>query len=1120
LLVELGRSDEAHLLADGKEEQLSLPSLQGCSDTKPHRFIPLPLVAQNKNQCVPTSVAMTAYPQGRVLDPGKLFVEMKGRDGTALWRMRKWLHSNGFRLVPICLEQTAIVALLDQGIPLMGVLENPFNSHVEVICGYNQAIDVFYIRDPMHWIPGAFPSEMTFQRYELYGAVLAIIDENATSIIEVAENFQNEECSALIDLDQAVAEGKRQAADAAYARISDDSPAAFIRDRFAYCVAISPATFNTRMQLYAKSEDANSVSRFRALMTLGSHDAQEVLEQFFDQEASKLGPAGRRYLKLLSCMNNGQWAESRKLVERLLLFGSSVSNFWELKAEILAELGDQSGSQEAFDLAIELDPHRMSLREKSLNRSATHLTFAEYVDEFETLLENEPDNKSLLWGKAIALLDGPDGKNFERVTQEYLHWFPRDPRGYSELINWYHQQGRKDLADALIATGNALLDNLFAEPEHDPASPSQEPADSPLPADKEQLLTIFGTSNHPQKSAALEQLLQYEADGQLLWHERSQLLAMRLTADVESSAIGEVDARALLPCPTPGAAHWFANHVTELVEQNSPTIRIALDVVEWIEQVVPDFRKFPGLWFNRLLLIEKTQRIEQATEELQQFLKQYPVYSSALYRMGVVKHEQNNYQESIEYFEKSLHINPGLYGAMYMLRIVHETLGDIPASRAAIALLRKKLPYDFGFLRDEVIAAVEQDPPNTPEDLLREFAKDFCSERIAVLRAQLKINGHDLEAANELLSSLEIADASSDELHEDFLQTRLNLATMQQSSPKILELCDEGLQRWPDSTRLKELKAEHLAASDLSGSLLLLEEVLCEGEPGTQTAYQYLLAAKKPADTVAKYAINKASEERRMALAEIFAEVMGHSTLLQFNAPFLQWAVKTFPDSDNLRYRLAIHHNINGQAKQAIKVARQLYDRNPDHPDAAKMLGRCLLDKKPQEALPYLEKACEQNRSSDNLFDLARGYHMAGQRSRAVDIHWEVLKLNPYTSASLANLHILGAGHSKLWPLVNPMLELGCGVEDEYFLVATVILAKKANQLVSSQWIHIAAQRWEILKTRPGFEDERTRLKKSIAAWLEVRPQDGQDYRDLPSGFFTRLESRFFWPRYTWVPAP
>ncbi len=139
----MGRSDEARLLAEGKEEQLALPSLQDCSYDKPHRFIPLPLVAQNKNQCVPTSIAMTVYPQGRKLDPGQLFVGMKGRDGTALWRMREWLRYNGFRLVPVRLEQEAIVKLLDQSIPLMGVLENPFNSHVEVICGYNQAIDVY-----------------------------------------------------------------------------------------------------------------------------------------------------------------------------------------------------------------------------------------------------------------------------------------------------------------------------------------------------------------------------------------------------------------------------------------------------------------------------------------------------------------------------------------------------------------------------------------------------------------------------------------------------------------------------------------------------------------------------------------------------------------------------------------------------------------------------------------------------------------------------------------------------------------------------------------------------------------------------------------------------------------
>ncbi len=68
---------------------------------KPHRFIPVPLVAQNQSQCVPTTVAMATYPEGRRLDPDILYEEMHGRDGTPLWRMRQWCLNNGLQVIPV-----------------------------------------------------------------------------------------------------------------------------------------------------------------------------------------------------------------------------------------------------------------------------------------------------------------------------------------------------------------------------------------------------------------------------------------------------------------------------------------------------------------------------------------------------------------------------------------------------------------------------------------------------------------------------------------------------------------------------------------------------------------------------------------------------------------------------------------------------------------------------------------------------------------------------------------------------------------------------------------------------------------------------------------------------------
>src|SRR5690606_6095726 len=142
-----------------------------------------------------------------------------------------------------------------------------------------------------------------------------------------------------------------------------------------------------------------------------------------------------------------------------------------------------------------------------------------------------------------------------------------------------------------------------------------------------------------------------------------------------------------------------------------------------------------------------------------------------------------------------------------------------------------------------------------------------------------------------------------------------------------------------------------------------------------------------------------------------------------------------------------------------------------DDPQYTHMLGRCLIDKNPSEALKYLGQACSENRSVDYLFDLARCHQLAGDDERSIQLHWEILEQNPYCSASWTNLFLFGRWDAKLWPFVAPMLSHGCGVDDEYFHVAVVKLARSLRERVPVDWFSLAMRRREVLQTYPGFGD-------------------------------------------------
>ncbi len=332
-------------------------------------------------------------------------------------------------------------------------------------------------------------------------------------------------------------------------------------------------------------------------------------------------------------------------------------------------------------------------------------------------------------------------------------------------------------------------------------------------------------------------------------------------------------------------------------------------------------------------------------------------------------------------------------------------------------------------------------------------------------------------------------------------------------------MCRQGLQRWPDSSRLKEILARELAKDSPQEAASLLRESLCAGEATADTAWQYLTTTQQPADVAAREAVQAAPEPHRENLAELFAEVMDGPQLLPWYESHLTWAVDEFPDSSMLRYLLAMYYNINDQPQRAVPLAEQVYERNPDRPEAARLLGRCLIDREPRRALKYLEEVCERNRSADYLFDLARCHLVAGNSARSCELHWEILGQNPFLAASWTNLYLCDAPRDRLWPLLIPILDQGYGVEDEYFVVAAVQIAVELNRQLSPSWLQVAAQRWSVLKTHPGFRDERPRLRESLLAWRSVRPADIQDGMEIPDRWLNQVRSRFGWPGRRWIPT-
>ena len=1121
LLLIRGDLQEARAMRDrvGDTELPEIVDEQG-----DHHFIPLTLIAQSHNQCVPTTVAMALRAQGHAGEPEQMFDEMGGREGTAMWRMRDWVQQRGLRTIAIDLDLGAIKALLRAGVPLIGTLHGPFNSHVDVLCGFDERLDVFYVRDPNHWTPGAIPQELVLKRYEAEGSLIAIIDPANTAAVAIAEGARSASGEALLDLAAAIGAGDRTAAERAFAQVPPDTPAAAQANQASIKVVVTPRQFAASCEAVLGDPELPPVTRFQALMSLRGEEHRDEIDKFIDQHQDILGSGGTRFLKLQKQMQDSRWHEALATVDRLLRRSISTGNLWVAKAEILAELGDAGGSDQALARAIELMPKAVWLRERALQQNASQLTWDRYLAEFDRLIAEDPAEKSLLWGRMLALQSGPDGAAFEAAAGEYLHWFPRDPAGYLVLAQWYAIQGNDAFADQTIRAGRALVDpeELPWETSDELKTSDQETGDSSgpdgeLPTEREELFGILGAPGDPRWRSARRQLEQLQADGYLKWDEVAKLCSARLIFGEDGKeSISAAEVPGVFPVPLPGPPHWFAGLVADVATSSPLRPGTAAALGTWMDEVVAGIESWQSVWFQRILLLEIAEQKEKARQAWAQFIQRYPEASEAHYRLGRIQHQQSDFPAAIALYKRALETNPGLPGAMDNLLECASIVGDEALEDECLQRLQKKFPHNFAFLKQRLLRANHKNPASA-EQMLTRHAPNLTENKLAILKALLALGSGNARAAEVAIAPLGNGAGMADSDFEEFLKVKLQLASLAQNIPAIRKLYEDGLQRWPDSVPLKERLAHTIADSDPKRARELLDEVFATPDGASpQTAFEFLSLARGNALDEATKAIEAQADERQRELAaECFTQAMSHPDFAASHGALLEWCRRQFPDHTGFTAKLVLHENTNNRSDRAIQLAHELIAREPNNPHWAYLLGRVQIDRSPKEALANLEAAYQRDRAGRILYDLARCHQILGNTRQSIEFHWKNLAQNPLASASLTALHLQGAAGEDLWRFIGPMLQAEAGIDDEYFHVATVMIAKDLDRVLPEAWVVGAVERYRILQNYPGFGDECPRMDAALAAWNLARPAD---LAAPQPGFFKTLRIKFKWPGLNWIP--
>ncbi|MEM7474875.1 MAG: C39 family peptidase, partial [Planctomycetota bacterium] len=403
------------------------------------RFISLPLVSQAHNHCVPTVAAMVSEAQGQSADPLQFANDMNTTHGTPMWRMVDYMKEKGFQAFCVKPELECVQYFIDRNIPLIGVLNGLFSSHVDVINGYDTTLGIVHIRDPMHWYGRNIEAESLQARYRDSEGLWAVVQNQEEP---VPGQFLEPVGEAFVALTRATAKGRREDAEKAFAGVPDDHPLVFARDSIARFVVLDENEYDKRLDSYVDwdqplDQGQLKLEHLHAILAQISHANADRVIKLIDESEERFGERFAEYIRCQCLVAKLEWQEAHQRLTKLSRHIPQVESMWRLFSVVEEQLGNAEKAEKYLAHALDIAPEDASLNRQWLDLHADSMTCQEQYELIARLAEENPDNIEARWTKTHALMNLGDGLAFEASIKESIRFWPRYQLGYETLADWY-----------------------------------------------------------------------------------------------------------------------------------------------------------------------------------------------------------------------------------------------------------------------------------------------------------------------------------------------------------------------------------------------------------------------------------------------------------------------------------------------------------------------------------------------------------------------------------------------------------------------------------------------------------------------------------------------------------
>ena len=1139
LLYELGRNAEAIHIAQEVNHNFARrfenPALI-CHKT----LLAMPVICQGPLMCVPTAVSMVASPQDIPLHPDELFKAMHGQDGTALWRMCDVMEQRGYLIEFINVNHEAITGLLKQGIALIGELEYLFSGHVEVICGFDEGIKVYYIRDPEHWIPYIIDRDQITDRYKAIGNyVIAVIAPTKKDSVYIHPDWISQSGNDLIQLAHAQALGERKSAEQAYAALKGKPDAEYLREIYGRGIAVTPLKSRQALERVVGNENIMPLSRIKALLDQESYDTIDNLLNKIEMGSHKIGKFIYQYIEVLKLRHNSEWQKLLHAVKQLLRKHPGTEALWVYRAEAHAELGQTQDAQKSISMGLEIAPKSSWIKLRSRSLFPESVPIRQQITETRDLINAHPDHHHLKQHLAELLLQDDNGIEFERTARGCLRFEPRSPEGYYRLANWYLNQDRDDLARHCLEEGRNLM-GIEELPYWDFEEISSTSISQTRAKDETEFLhssqngflndtqqlflearEVLNTSEkidqHPDKIFPIPVLMELYRSNQLQWFEAADLFALRILLTIKSEHFEWLD-NSILPKRLPGPGQLSLNLILSRCVTVDLYYVAAKTLLSWAQGFVDRDTDIPAtLLFNLAVLHEALGEYRLAESEYQDLQKAHSAFDAVSYRLGQIFYKREDWDKAIAEFRKTIDSTPGHLGALKCLITIHKQRKQYDKAIQYQQKICQIFPYSFNELASLFQLIYDSYGYEPVISELQKWSKFHREGSIITLKARYLLNDNQIKKAYELLEG----SAEAFSLHPRYTAvTQLECALSSDHQGQIETLLQKALKLFPCDPYFLHIKGDRLQKiGPKQKAINFYRHVILNQSPQHHFINRYLdLKGEKKVNSAIEL-IGEIDPELRNDVILGCAKALTELVDIEEQVEFLRWCYHNHPRLKDLQYGLASRLELLKKYEEANEIADKLLNQSPEVPHLLALKARIIQDLNPKEAIPYLQKAYDITGTLDYLTAIGRSHLLSNNIHECRKTMFKVLKRNPTETLALTNLIVTKIEPDLLFDNFYEAINLGLGVGDQYFHVGAVMAARSKKKKLPLAWIETAKGHFRILLKNGGYQDEKDRLALAIAKWLSTRghPNEAKHYRKKCT-VYARFILAWIWPGTHWIP--